>query len=36
MAGMRVVVVRTRDDGDVDLDDLRSQRSTTMPTGWPR
>jgi glycine dehydrogenase len=25
MAGMRVVVVRTRDDGDVDLDDLRSK-----------
>ncbi|HYT10701.1 MAG TPA: aminomethyl-transferring glycine dehydrogenase [Mycobacteriales bacterium] len=25
MAGMRVVEVRTRDDGDVDLDDLRSK-----------
>ncbi|MFL6129946.1 MAG: aminomethyl-transferring glycine dehydrogenase [Mycobacteriales bacterium] len=25
MAGLRVVVVRTRDDGDVDLDDLRSK-----------
>ena len=33
MAGMRVVVVATKDNGDVDLDDLRAKIGRT-PAGW--
>ena len=36
MAGMRVVVVATDADGDVDLDDLQAKIDRARATRWPR